>query len=165
MYNKHTGQIIGYVNLRSIEQQLLLLETEDRGGPGLVATHMLQFMVQGLCTKLNYPVAHFATSSRMGEQLYPMVWEVIGSLEGIGLKVIIITADGAAANRKFFRIHKDSSESGNNVANGVVYKTTNIYAPERKVYFMSDIPHLIKTTRNCWGKSRFGGTRLMQVRL
>ena len=94
-----------------------MLEAEDRGGPSLLATHMLQFMVRGLCTKLNYPVTHFATSSLTGEKLYPMVWVVFGSLKGIGH-----TADGAAANRKFFCIHKDSS--GNNVANGVVYKTT-----------------------------------------
>ena len=26
------------------------------------------------------------------------------------------------------------------------------------VYFMSDVPHLMKTTRNCWLCSQFGGT-------
>ena len=50
-----------------------------------------------------------------------------------------------------------------NMSNGVVYKTSNILAPEREIYFMSDVPHLFKTTRNCWEKSRNGGTRLMQV--
>ena len=58
-------------------------------------------------------------------------------------------------------MHADPA--GNIVANGVVYKTTNVYAPDREVYFMSDVPHLIKTGQNCWEKSRFGGTRLMQV--
>lgn len=34
---------------------------------------------------------------------------------------------------------------------GVCYRTKNLYAPHRyiHVYFFSDAPHLIKTTRNC----------------
>lgn len=163
VYNKHTANIIGYINLGNTEQQLLTLEQEDKGGVRHLATHMLQFMVRGICMKLDYPVAHFATSKLSSEQMYPMVWDVVGQLESIGLKVMMITADGASHNRKFFRMHREAS--GNNVANGVVFKTKNIYAPERYVYFISDVPHLIKTTRNCWEKSRFGGTRLMQVRL
>ena len=42
---------------------------------------------------------------------------------------------------------------GSNVANGVVYKSANIYAPDRNVYFISDVPHLM-TVRNCWEKCR-----------
>ncbi len=33
----------------------------------------------------------------------------------------------------------------------------------RPVLFVSDPPHLIKTTRNCWSHSGFSGTRLMKV--
>lgn len=163
VYNKHTSHIMGYVNLGSTEQQLLSLEEDDQNIVNHVATHMLQFMVRGLSQRLEYPVAHFATSNLTAEQLYPMVWEVVGVLEASDLKVMIITADGASTNRKFFRLHRDPS--GSNVLNGVVYKTINVHAPEREVYFMSDVPHLIKTVRNCWEKSRFGGTRLMTVRL
>ena len=33
----------------------------------------------------------------------------------------------------------------------VLYKALNIYAKEeRYIYFISDLPHLIKTVRNCW---------------
>ena len=123
---------------------------------------MLQFMVRGISQHLDYPVAHFATSTLTAEQLYPMVWEVVGKLEAADLKVKVITADGASANRKFFRLHREPS--GSNVCNGVVYKTTNVHATKREVYFMSDVPHLLKTVRNCWEKSRFGGTRLMMAR-
>lgn len=31
----------------------------------------------------------------------------------------------------------------------VCYRTINLYAPHRFIYFISDAPHLIKTTRNC----------------
>ena len=37
-----------------------------------------------------------------------------------------ITTDGAAANRKFFKMYQDPS--GSNVANGVVYKINNMFA-------------------------------------
>ena len=131
----------------STEQQPLLLEEEEIGGANHVSTYMLQFMVRVISAHLNYPVAHFATSILTAEQLYAIVWDLIGSLESIELKVIIITADGASANRKFFCMHADPA--GKNVANGVVYKTTNVYAPDREVYFMSDVPHPIKTVWNC----------------
>ena len=35
---------------------------------------------------------------------------------------------------------------------GVVYKTVNRYSTDRNIY--CDVPHLIKTTRNCWYASR-----------
>ena len=114
----------------------------------------------GLSQHLEYLVAHFATATVTAEQLYPMVWEVVGKLAAAGLKVVVITADGASANRKFFRLHQDTSDS--NVYSGVVYKTANVHAPE--VFLMSDVPHLLKSTRNCWEKSPFGDTRLMTVR-
>ena len=44
---------------------------------------------------------------------------------------------------------------------GVVYRTTNRYNTSRQIYFIADVPHLIKTTRNCWYASRSGGTRYM----
>ena len=46
---------------------------------------------------------------------------------------------------------------------GVVYKTVNRYSTGRNIYLMPDVPHLIKTTRNCWYASRTGGTRCMWV--
>ena len=93
VYNKHTSQIIGYRSLDSIEQQLLLMKEEEIGGASHMATHMLQFMGPALSANLNYPVARFATSILTAEQLYLMVWKVIGSLESIGFKITIVTAD------------------------------------------------------------------------
>lgn len=120
MYNKHTSQIIGLVNLGNTEQQLLALEQEERGTGSRVATHGLQFMVRGGGIWSDYPVSYFATSSLSAE--------VIGAVESTGLKMMIVTADGAFQNRKFFRMHRDPS--GSNVSNGITYKAINIYAPE-----------------------------------
>lgn len=36
----------------------------------------------------------------------------------------------------------------------VTYKTPNPYSSDgRDIYFIPDVPHLIKTTRNCWSNS------------
>ena len=57
----------------------------------------------------------------------------------------------------FFKMHGDGSE--------VCYKTKNPYTSEdRNIFFMSDLPHLMKTTRNCWSHSHsHGNTRDMWV--
>jgi hypothetical protein len=161
VYNRQTNQVIGFVNLGDTLKQLQELESGRTRTSKDVATHVLQFMVRALGGKLDYPLAHFSTSALSGEQLFSIVWEVIEAVESTGLQVIVITGDGASQNRKLFRLHADPS--GSNVSNGIVYKTKNIFAPERDIYFFSDVPHLLKTTRNCWEKSRNGGSRLMQV--
>ena len=46
----------------------------------------------------------------------------------------------------------------NAVDDSVVYKTINIFRPDHEIFFFSDVPHLIKTCRNCLfnlGKGRF----------
>ena len=67
--------------------------------------------------------------------------------------------DGAKPNRKFLKGLGCKSE----MKEGVVYKTVNRYCQERNIYFISDVPHLIKTTRNFWYASKASGTRYMWV--
>lgn len=50
-------------------------------------------------------------------------------------KVLISTADKASPNQRFV------SMSGANF-------TYNLFAPERKLFFISDPPHIMKTVRN-----------------
>ena len=59
-----------------------------------------------------------------------------------------MTFDGASVNRRLVKLHDTS--------NKLLYCVPNIHAAdERKLFFFSDPPHLIKTTRNCWSsKSR-----------
>ena len=67
-----------------------------------------------------------------------------GNIEEEGqAKEIPFTADGASCNHKFFKMHGRTS-----------FKTANICADEdRPIFFFSDPPHLMKTTRNCWANS------------
>ena len=75
------------------------------------------------------------------------------------MQVILFVCDGAKPNRKFLKSLGKESE----MKHGVVYKTVNRFCQERNIYFMSDVPHLIKTTRNCWYSSKSGGARYMWV--
>ena len=94
-----------------------------------------------------------------GHDLHAIVWEAIRRVEQIGLPVVALVSDGAQPNRKFYRDHYHSSC----VKNGILYKTPNIYRPGKYVYFISDVPHLLKTTRNAWENSREKGTRKLWV--
>lgn len=161
VYDKLTGGMIGFVNLGSINDQLRQAAEEDtqKTKHPPVADHILAVMVRGLFFKFEFPLAHYPSLGVTGDELLPIVWEVVRFVETTGLKVIAITADGAAPNRRFFRMH------GN--GNGLTYKVKNIYAAdERYIYFISDPPHLVKTIRNCFSHSYGpGSTREMQVRL
>ena len=75
-------------------------------------------------------------------------------------QVICFVCDGAKPNRKFLKGLGCEEE----MKEGVFYKTRNRYRRDRYIYFISDVPHLIKTTRNCWYSSTSGGTRYMWVR-
>ena len=71
-----------------------------------------------------------------------------------------MTAEGASPNRKLFKMHQASKKPSE-----IVYKTPNPYSLDgQDIYFISDVPHLIKTTRNCWSNS-FGhsNTRALWV--
>lgn len=148
VYNKHTGEVIGFVDITDINQHLSAYEqscSEESCKPKL-ATHMLVFMVRGICSKLEYPYAQFPVSTASGDILHPIVWECVEHLEMIGLKVLSFVCDGASCNRKFYKMHK--------IANGVNYKVKNVYADEdRPIFLISDIPHLMKTARNSWANS------------
>ena len=148
VYEKHSGELIGFVNIGEINNQLLEYEQSclsDEPEPQL-ASHMLVFMVRGILSDLKFPYAQFSCTTITGDQLYSLVWGCIRRLEAAGFKVLATTCDGASPNRKFFKLHGKPGQ--------LVYKTVNPFSDEsRQLFFFSDIPHLIKTTRNCWANS------------
>ena len=105
VYNKHSGEMIGFTDLGDINNELLKLEHSTDHPP--IATHVLTLMVRGILFKMAFPYAHFATQGVTSDYLYPILWEAIRLLEADSVKVLCITADGASPNRKFFRMHKD----------------------------------------------------------
>lgn len=95
----------------------------------------------------------------VADELHEVVWGTVRQLHEIDLTALCVIADGAKPNRKFFQDHAHKE----GMKDGVVYKARNIYAPEKFVYFMPDVPHLIKTTQNCWEHSHGSGTRHLWV--
>ena len=54
VYNKHTGEIVGFTSLGDINDNLLQLEQE--GEQAQVAKQLLTLMVRGIMFKLNFPL-------------------------------------------------------------------------------------------------------------
>lgn len=159
VYDKYSGHIIGFTSLGDLSDIIKSLEQgcEEAVHPPL-SKYILVLMVRGIFSRLEFPYAHFGTEGATADFLFPIIWEAIRQLESIGFRVLFVTGDGASPNRKFFRMHGQK--------NGLTYKTHNPFADpkeERPLFFISDPPHLIKTTRNCWSHSSYSGTRLMAV--
>lgn len=104
---------------------------------------MLVFMVRGICSSLKFPYAQFPVRSPTGEILHPIAWQCVEHLEYLGFRVIAFVSDGASCNRKLYSMHDMEP-----------HKIQNIYADEeRPLFLISDVPHLLKTTRNSWANS------------
>lgn len=66
------------------------------------------------------------------------------------MHVIAMVTDGFSTNRAFIRRQKPVTK----LRSGVVFDTINRAASDRVLYFISDVPHLMKTIRNCLYNSR-----------
>ena len=99
-------------------------------------------MVKGICSRLCATFGHRASTGFTADQLFPLVWEATRILECVGFKVRAWVCDGASPTRKFFKSNHLELEAG------IVYLAINRFELSRKIYFMSDVPHLLKTTRN-----------------
>ena len=140
--DKVTGELIGFTDLGDLGLNFAVLDKTDE-----IATHALAFIVRGVSSQLKFCLAHFSTNGVSAAQLMPIFWEAVCILEtSCNLWVICTTSDGASPNRRFYRLHKSMD---GDVDTDVCYRTINLYAPHRFIYFVSDAPHLIKTTRNC----------------
>lgn len=56
-------------------------------------------------------------------------------------QVLVSTCDKASQNQRLIRLHGVKG-------NELTYKVRNFFAQDRDLFFMSDVPHLIKTVRN-----------------
>lgn len=163
VFNKVSGRMAGFVDLGKINSELdaLLysLETSTDIKSDKLAGSMLVLMVRLLRRpSFTFPIAQFPTASLSGHKLYPIVWDVVEAMELNGFKVMTICCDGLSANRRFFHIGKDVSLK-------IPYKTTNPFDRIRSIFYFCDVPHLVKTARNCFSNSfAHSHTRKLKVR-
>lgn len=107
IFDKHSCRLIGFVNIGEINATLDKFERQCQNEEEViseqnVANHMLVFMIRGLFTSFELVYAQFATRGITGKSIFPLVWKAIRNIEECGLKVIVVAADGASPNRKFF---------------------------------------------------------------
>ena len=135
VFDKHTGELIGFVDLGDPDINYSMFEEVDT-----VATHCLVFYVRGISTDLKFSFAYFATIGATGPQLMILFWKAVSILElTCKLRVVVTVSDGASFNRAFFKCHKELSQS----SSSVIYRKINIFSPERRfIYFFQILPTL-----------------------
>lgn len=163
VYRKTDGSLVGYVKLSEVEQEMEKLTASINEGRMVnlkpaVATKVLAYMVKGCTSSIKEVIAAFPVASLSKEQLYDRTWKVIRACEEEGVKILAVICDGSSVNRAFFKMHTPATKCASNV----VFDTVNLCALDRKLFFISDPPHLIKTIRNCFAKS---GTHSKSTRL
>ena len=93
VYNKQTGELVGFVDLGDVNNHLLAFEKAVRGeeklAPSLAKT-MMVFMVKGLFTPLRYVFAQFPCAKLTGGLLFHPFWQAFYRLERMTFKVIQI---------------------------------------------------------------------------
>ena len=75
VFDKHSGELLGYINLGETTNQLLDLErlvSDDQNQE--LASSIIVIMVRGLFTRLCFPYAQFSASSLSGDLLYDPIW-------------------------------------------------------------------------------------------
>ncbi|KAK3917141.1 Glutamate racemase [Frankliniella fusca] len=118
--SKTTGEMVGFTKLSETEKQLEEMQTElvNKKYTPKLAKKVLVYLVK--------------------VQLYNRSWEVIYFLEDAGIKVITLVCDGAATNRKFFRMHEPLDKTCS-----IVYSTKNVKSGSSRPLFFSYLIHLI----------------------
>ena len=107
VYNKHSGELIGFIDLGDIDNEIQNMEESVKNENKPLARYVLVLMVRGVSSNLKFPLAHFATNGVTSDQLFPILWEAIEILEvDLNLKVLHITSDGASPNRRFVRLQR-----------------------------------------------------------
>ena len=89
VYDKHSGRLVGFVNLGEINNHLLQIEQSlhDQEVEPVVAKSMIAFMVKRLFTNLRFPYAQFPCTSITGEPIFSPFWQAVFHLERISFKV------------------------------------------------------------------------------
>jgi len=64
---------------------------------------------------------YVGTCTCVGEKLFPVVWDVIQSLELYDIQVVSLSSDGAKPNRRFYGLCQEEPST-------ILYKTTNPYS-------------------------------------
>ena len=111
------------------------------------ANHILQF-VYSTYDNFRFPIAYFPTTGATSQELFFVVWKVIGELKLWDFDCDYISVDGANSNRTLW-----SNLLGK--ARSTSYRIQNLHCPSRPLVLIMDPSHVIKCIRNCISSSGF----------
>ena len=154
VWDKHTGELIGYADLGNTELNYVTLPKANE-----FSSHIMVFLVRSIAKPFKFILANFATKDIQASQIFPLLWKALRRCELNSLKVIAVTCDGASANRKSSKMHFHLTfADAVNPDVDVIYCIRNVHNLQEKrfIYFISDVPHLSKITRNCLYNSGSG---------
>ncbi|XP_033111492.1 uncharacterized protein LOC117112515 [Anneissia japonica] len=146
---KGSGRLVGVVDLDTINNEMQHFEDKySKNKDADVASQMLVLMVRGICSNIHEPLCYYPGKGARGDQLMSIVLNAVNILELQGFRVKALVGDGASANRKMFSMLSDASKGREET-----YLCDHPIQEGETLAFFSDVPHLIKTTRNNWENS------------
>ena len=145
-----TGQLIGFMDLDNTSNEILEFESTMNNKENKLASSMLVLMVRGATNNLKFPFASFSTNGLHANQLQTIIMRAVEVLElDCDLSCLYVACDGAGQNRRFFEMNR----TDNNRKEPCNWMPNPYSEEERPLYFISDVPHLLKTARNCFSNS------------
>ena len=150
MYDKYTGDLVGYVDLGDPDLNYSSFKNQDD-----LATPVLVFYVTRLTSKLKFELGYLAIKGILSYQIMCTFWRAVMILEN--------TCNLCYCSSFRWCVIKLHRSMSNVAYVDVVYRTVNLYHPSRYISFFADASHLMRTTRNCMYHSGSGAgkTRLM----
>ena len=76
VWDKHTGELIGFVELGDMKLNYATLRNVS-----VLATHIFVFLVESVVNPLSYRFATFATTGITSYQIFPLFWKAVNILE------------------------------------------------------------------------------------
>ncbi|XP_071951698.1 uncharacterized protein [Antedon mediterranea] len=94
VYNHKTGEIDGMTELGALNEELKAFRMSVEGrNQSECATHVLVIMVMGIFTSHRLPIAYYPCRAMTGDQLFPIIWNIVEALEFLSLKVRAVIAE------------------------------------------------------------------------
>ena len=147
VYRRTSAKMVGFTEMGNINDEFKTFQEKlerEQSAEKLdreLASHVTMYMVRAIFSNLSYPFAFFASTGFTASQLYLCTIEATKVLTCLRFHVRAYVSDGASPNRKFYKIISREDE--------VYYWAWNIFETGQKIYLFLDVPHILKTTRNC----------------
>ena len=103
-YSSSTGHLLGFVDVRDINNEFRVFERRIKEDTAELARHAFMIMVRGIFSSVQQAVAFFPTIALRSGEIYDCVMKTVLKVETAGLRVHAVVSDGASCNRKFYKM-------------------------------------------------------------